>query len=354
MRWGAIVRGEDRGLGILCWEVATALEPDATLGIDMGPWARGFPLHSDRYPADTRWLRFDGEAPRGEHLDLATVLDWAVGADLDVVWSAETFYDWRIPQALRGLGIATVLHTMPEFHRPEAGACTRVWLPTPWRAEHHPGAQLVPIPVNTDRYRPEDYAASPYDPGPLRIIHPAGHRAAMDRNGTLLLLDALRWLTQPIHVTLRTQDTDMPHPNGLPACVTAEVITSSAGDWWTQYGGHHLAVIPRRYGGLCLPAQEAMGAGLGLVMPATSPNDWWPAKLIEASRGPAIRTPAGEIPTATVLVRRLAEQLDRLARHRDEVHALQASAVLWAAAASWENQEDAWRAGLADAVEALA
>jgi glycosyltransferase involved in cell wall biosynthesis len=34
-------------------------------------------------------------------------------------------------------------------------------------------------------------------------------------------------------------------------------------------------VLPRRFGGLCLPVNEALGAGMPVIMPAISPNDSW-------------------------------------------------------------------------------
>jgi glycosyltransferase involved in cell wall biosynthesis len=37
-------------------------------------------------------------------------------------------------------------------------------------------------------------------------------------------------------------------------------------------------VMPRRYGGLCMPVNEALGAGMPVIMPYISPNNSWLSK----------------------------------------------------------------------------
>src|SRR5690349_783963 len=105
------------------------MRPDRTLVIDMGPISRGFVQHPERYPAGLVVEWAGGDLPED------TVRDWIAG--LDVVYSCETFYDWRVVDWCRESRVATVLHAMPEFYRPIAVADCPVpdetWLPTPWR-----------------------------------------------------------------------------------------------------------------------------------------------------------------------------------------------------------------------------
>jgi hypothetical protein len=180
------------------------------------------------------------------------------------------------------------------------------------------------------------------DDGPLRVLHTAGHRAAMDRNGTLLLAEALRWVTRRMHVTITTQDIDVIHPSGIPACVTIDVKVGQEGEWWEQYAGHHVLVMPRRYGGLSLPCQEAMGAGLAVVMPAVSPNEWWPTIRVPAARHSEIQTGAGPISTCMTDVRELARILDWLADSPEEVALSQVHSLAWADDHSWDRLAPLW------------
>lgn len=336
---GMIVRAEDRGLGHLTWEAARAIKPAAIVAIDMGEWARGFPPHAERYPPElTTWATFDGHAPRGEHLDVMAVAD--AFTDCDVVWSAETFYDWRLVRELHRRRIRTVIHTMPEFHREECNAVPNVWLPTPWLAERHPGAPVVPIGVALDRFehvRPAD----PFEDGPLRVLHVAGHRAAMDRNGTQTVVESTAHMQQQVHVTIRTQDAEVASPSPGPH-VTTDVQRLTGGDYWDAYDGHHVLLLPRRYGGLSLPAQEALGAGLGVVMPACEPNEWWPTVRVHAHRSTALQAPAGEIRTYGCDARDVAQAIDFLASHRDDLANAQRLGRAWAEAMAWDNVVDEW------------
>ena len=342
MRIGLIARAENRGLGHITWEVHRHLAPTATLAVSMGELARGFVTHMDRYP-DATWVRFDEHGRLPNH-----AVSWARDNQLDVVYSAETFYDWRIVADCTAAGIGTVLHTMPEFHRrPECDTPSTVWLPTPWRELHHLNARLVPVPVATDR--PWARAADPMDMGPLRVLHVAGHAAAGDRNGTQLFLEALAGIRARVHVTVITQDRGLPGVHDVGPGVTLERVLGGVDDYWEMYGGQHVMVMPRRYGGLCLPVQEAMAAGLAVVMPRVSPNTWWPTRLVPAGRGSDREAPAGPIHTANVDVRALAETITTMAKDRQVVADYQAKSREWAQAHSWEALAPTWLAALGDA-----
>jgi glycosyltransferase involved in cell wall biosynthesis len=46
-------------------------------------------------------------------------------------------------------------------------------------------------------------------------------------------------------------------------------------NYWNNYDQGDVLVAPRRYGGLHLPALEALGAGMPVVMTDISPNNTW-------------------------------------------------------------------------------
>jgi hypothetical protein len=308
----------------------------------MGALARGFPAHPERYP-DALTVPFEGGTlPEGP------VREWLHG--LDVVFSAETFYDWHLCRWATELGVATVCMVMPEFHlhhtqghgMPEPSTW---WAPTPWRLDALPeGTRLVPVPVALDRL------AGPQEPneGHLRVLHVAGHRAMADRNGTLILLQALRSVRRPLHVTITGQDGRLP---ATRTHRTAKITNQPAGaaDYWDLYRAQDVLCLPRRYGGLCLPAQEAMAAGLGLVMGDCEPNSWWPAITIPGTYQGSISCAAGRLPTFNARPSALAAILDQLADHPEQVTHAQAAARAWAETHSWEALAPLWREELARA-----
>jgi hypothetical protein len=335
MRLGVIARGENRGLGILTWEVCRHLNPDKVLLVNMGSLARGFPIHHARYdPSRTTVAHYyDG------HLDERVVRDWLDG--LDVVYSAETFYDRRLVGWGKLAGVKTILHAMPEFLPPDMPRPTRLWLPTPWRAEHAGPHLLVPIPVPLDRWR---WPAVNVD-GPLRVLHVAGHQAAADRNGTVPFLRACSILHEAVDVTVVDQDARS-WSNAKVGPYSTLKIEGPHADYWTMYEGHDVLVMPRRYGGLCLPVQEAIGAGLVPLLPAISPNEWYPAVLTKTSLNGRLFTQAGPIRIGTPLPSSIASAIDLLARDRGALAAQRRRTAGWADEHSWDALLPYWRRAL--------
>ncbi len=344
MRVGLIARADDRGLGVMTHAFYRHLQPERTLVIDMGTIARGFSQHFDRYPGE-RIVTFDGHS-----LPEPAVREWLRG--LDVVYSAETFYDWRVVTWAAQAGVATVCHAMPEFwkhpHQPELPHPDAVWAPTTWRLDLLPeSSPVVPVPVEEDRWSFEPAGTGDR----LQVLHTAGHRAAGDRNGTLQLLVAAQRVHQPMDVWVHCQDERLPQVRSLRPGVTLNLIPGGRGERQPLYAGMHLQVLPRRYGGLCLPAQEALGAGLGLAMSACPPNqETWPLAPLRGQWEGRQPTPSGEVRSFAADATYLARVLDQMARSPAALDDLQLRGVQWAKANSWAELAPLYRERLAEVV----
>lgn len=329
MKLGVIARADDRGIGIQTWELCRALRPAKVLVVDMGELARGFPMHLDRYPGATI-VRWDGA------MDEYAMRRWLRG--LDVVFAVETLYDWRIASWAREMGVATVVQANPEFTRPVdeyEHLPSRWWAPTTWRLGHMPpGTRVVPVPVADDRFR--------FTPAPgadvLRVLHVAGHGAMADRNGTHLLGQALRYVRSRMHVRIVTQD-DRLRLGRVRPTIDLEVVTGGVADYWRLYDDADVLVLPRRYGGLCLPVQEAMAAGLAVVMSDTEPQrSTWPVSLVRSATGaPKLRCPAGRIAQTNARPEAIASELDALAVDRGRLERMKDASVMWARANRWST-----------------
>lgn len=346
MKVGLIARGEDRGLGIQSWEFYRGMRPDRTLLVDMGELARGFPMHADRYP-DAVVAPFDQHQGLPEDI----VRPWLEG--LDVVFAAETMYDQRVITWCNDQGTATVVQLNPEFYKhpsdPNLLHPTMWWAPSPWRLEHlAPNTRLVPVPVALDRFHVE-----PSDPdGPLRVVHVVGHRAASDRNGTTEVLVAAGHLRGRTELTMITQDRRLPSPRVARRFVTTRNVLGGVADYWRMYEGYDVLVLPRRYGGLCLPVQEAMAAGLAVVMTDCEPQrSYWPVVLVPSREQGVLRTATGDVPLHLAHPAALAVTIDRLNANRDELAEWQARGRAWAEAHSWDAMRQFYEDELALAVE---
>lgn len=333
-------RADDRGLGRITHDFYTHMQPARTLVIDMGRWAHQFPQHLDRYP-DATVVPFDGG-----RLDEKVMGQFFTG--LDVALFYETAYDHRAYDVARAAGCRTVLMTMPEFHRHTTETLPHpdvVWAPTSWRLDALPAdTRVVPVPV--------DISPATRRSGALRVLHVGGHRTSGDRNGTIAFLRALRLVRAQIRVRVTSQDQRLPNVNGIPGHVALSKQTGGIDDYRRLYDGADVLVMPRRYGGLCLPVQEALGAGLGVAMTDCEPNPGtWPISPIRGTAGTTIGTPGGPVTLYDPDPASIAETIDRLATTPVEIDQLRGRARAWAAEHTWDVLVPLYRAELERALD---
>lgn len=322
-----LVRCDDRGLGVQTYEAWRHLRPHATVVVDMSFMARParpLPQHPDRY-TDRLVARFDGE----HFLNYEAVLEHLAGCD--VVFSCETFYDWRLIDDLRCRHVGTVIQGNPEFWRAGAPEPTQWWWPTPWRPiADQPEGPIVPVPIPDDAPAP----GGSTDGGPMRVLFPGGLSALADRNGSAVFAQALRQVRSPLRARYASQDAHVAPVRGLLRQVAVERLPHQP-DRWSMFADVDLVVIPRRYGGLCLPAQEAFAAGCAVAMTDVEPNRWWPTIPIRCAGDGAVKMPAGRIPVVNASAAHLATLIDRFAGDRAALDACTRAGAAWADAHRW-------------------
>jgi len=305
------------------------------------PTQTAFPQFPERYsPLKPTYVGWDGSDSLGQ-----TAREWLRG--LDVAYTAETAYDWSLPAMAADMGIGFVIHANPELLRPDRAFTRGVtwWSATPWRIEHLPAAtRVVPMPVATERF--EAIARNRLTRGvrhrPMHFLHPAGHRAAYDRNGTDLLASAMASLRSEIVLYVSGQD------GRIPSFKTRSIVTKVRADtrgkqnYWDTYAEGDVMILPRRYGGNCLPVYEAMAAGLPVLMPDVSPNEMWPGPRIPVVGSTPMSMAAGDIEVADVSAFDVAAAIDDLAQNPGRVVQLQQEARDWAQVNSWEAMRGWW------------
>lgn len=299
MRLGLIARADARGLGIQTKAFHDQMQPAKTMVVDC-PSAQPLPIRRDWYP-NAAWVK-----------GIPSQLDWWEFLDgVDVVYTAETGYGSTLWAEAEQRGMRTVLHANYEFmdvrDRPTVWAA-----PSLWHIHDFPtGAVHLPVPVETHRFQPRE----PH-PGPRHFLHIVGRPAIHDRNGTQDLLYALCHVTAEITVTIRCQD---PHYLAqfegwaAPRNVRINLVSGDVADYADMYDADVL-VMPRRFGGLCLPVNEALGAGMPVVMPDIAPNNQWlPSEwLVPAHHAGSFRAKQ-PVELHTTNHRDLAAKIDELA-----------------------------------------
>jgi hypothetical protein len=327
VKLGVIARMEaGRGLANQTWEVCRHLDPERVLLVDPGRDGR-FTQHPERFARwDTTTVRW-----QGGRLDERTVRRWLRG--LDVVYSAETPYDLRLPQWAAEAGCGVVVQANPEFLSPtDAKAAVTWWVATPWRIKHLPArTRVVPMPAADPPFT--------HQPGDrVRFLHTAGWPAVADRNGTGVFAEAARMTTVGAEFVIRGQ-----HPS-VAACQRRgmRVEQRCVADYWDNYRDADVLVLPRRFGGLCLPAIEAMAVGLPVVMSDCSPNEVWPGPRVPATTTATVATRSGSISLHDTDPHVLAATMDDLAANPELVDKLRAEATEWAAANSWDALKPLW------------
>lgn len=331
-RIGLIARADSRGLGIQTKAFHDAMHPHRTLVVDC-PSANPLPLRRDWYPEAT-WIN-----------GLPTERDFRAWLrDVDVVYTAETGYGQALWAEAEHAGVPTVLHVNPEFldvrDRPTLWAA-----PSMWRYGELPGPKLhLPVPIAAYQAASAGQRSPDAHPGTAarHFLHVIGRPAIHDRNGTEQLLSALRYVQSPIRLTVTCQDPAyVPRLRAgvhIPAHVELVVKDGDVPDNRDLYDGQDILVLPRRFGGLCLPAQEAIGAGMPVVMPAISPNDsWLPAEwLVPAAHSGEFRAKT-TVQLHTADPRALAALIDRFATDAPFFTAATDRARHIAKRMSWDN-----------------
>lgn len=233
---------------------------------------------------------------------------------VDVVFTAETPYDWSLLDLARSMGVKTVIQGNPEFYKHDRprGPTQQPdewWWPSSWRRGSLPEGPHMPCP------QPDVAFGPPIHVGPLRVLHAVGKRAWKDRNGTDVFIQSIRNAREKLKVTMVGMDGDLPEIWPQPN-VEWKLFPNGFKDRWSLYENQDVLVLPRRYGGNCLPALEAAACGLAVVMPNVSPNAEYTQLLTSVSQMRMETLPCGPTPIADPDPYSIATMIDLLAADR--------------------------------------
>lgn len=320
---GLVARADHGGLAAQTLELYRHLHPDRTLIVDLGDKGMG-PADHGRYQPDHPEM----EAVATQGFPTAEQAGWL--AECDVVFTVEATYGLELSIACRRARTRLIVQANPELVTRSELQGAELIFPTSWMADHFPGARVIPVPVALDRFTRRSL------PERLEVLYHPAAPAMLDRNGTELVLEAMRWVEHPMLLVIGAREhRQWPLQIGNVKVRTALPVQN----YWDAYLPEYDAMIlPRRYGGLCLSLQEAAAQGMARITTDRTPEkEWW--GTVRAKVGDRYRAAmkSGAVMVESADPRLLAAEVNRLAAFPDELARSAGQSHDWAWEHSWDR-----------------
>lgn len=267
MRLGIIVRADKTGLGNQTRNLCKMLNPDKVLIIDSRPFNKNeqfFETYKGYYKQISRGFLTDQEINR-------------FLINLDTVITCELFYSNNFVNIANRRGVKTFnqynYEFFDNFSNPNLTLPTQLISPSKWHLEemqNNFGVVYLPPPINSVAFE-DVFQYNNRRVGKRRFLHVVGREAVNDRNGTLDLLDSLQYTTSDFELVVKIQNNSSLPEKYIDPRITFDF--SSPLDEVELYRDFDAMILPRRYAGLCLPMNEALMAGLPVIMTDIDPNN---------------------------------------------------------------------------------
>jgi len=307
---GLFVMSNNSGIGIQSKRLCYLFKPDRILAIDSTPFAKNKKQHWEWYD-NFKGYKVQG-FPKNNEIDVFL-------KGLTKVFCIENPFNFHLLDECKKKGIKLYIQSNWEFSdhlNRDLTLPTKFLMPSYWKVEEMKArfgddkVMYLPPPID-----PQEFAKARninlVKSGKRKFLHIVGTLATYDRNGTLSLLDAVKKSKGDYTMVIRSQ-AELPQGYQI-SDARVEYVVDDTDDLTKMYEGYDAMIIPRRYGGLCLPMIEALISGLPVIMPDISPNNqilpkkWLvPAKITGLFQA---RTP---IDVYSVDIDKLAEKLDEM------------------------------------------
>lgn len=271
MKLGIIAYSTETGLGRQTYNLYKWLKPDKILLVDLFKFNK-MPTNHSIYEGNVRIT--DG-IPTNEDIEWLTNF-------VDNVFYCETPLNYYLHEVAKKKNVRIFQQYNYEFldyfRKPFLHKPTKLIAPSMWNIDFVQNKQFAPV---QHLEVPIDRQDLPFRPiTELKtIIHIIGRPGVHDRNGTLEFIEATKILGDDYKYIVYYQEPEdqraieyfKPVKEKLSQCSNIE-LKSNIEDYRDLYKEGDLLVLPRKYGGLCLPMQEALSSGIPVIMPNISPN----------------------------------------------------------------------------------
>lgn len=292
VRVGLLVYSSQTGLGYQTLALARMLKPYKIMHVDLSMYNQ-FPVNPDVYNDLCTYKRDVVGTPRDD--DFA----W-LATDVDVVFICETPINWNGLNVIRAKGAKSVIQYNYEFlnyyRQPNLPKPDLLLSPSDWyinkvrRDNFAPVVLLRPPLVDFEAFKGSDKLKAR-----KRLnasVHIQGRPTLGDRNGTKTFLDVVEVIEKRKRLKLEyyvygqlpnAQDRTTwqvygQYKDQLDRFRTSKQLEGrfkyyvNTPKQTTMYAKGEVLVLPRKYGGLCLPMNEALASAMPTVMPDITPN----------------------------------------------------------------------------------
>lgn len=261
MRLGIVARMDKSGLGYQTRNLCRMLSPKKVLLIDSTRFN-----NREQYP---QWYEGYEKIVTNGFPNSREVVRFLDG--LDAVLTCEIPYNWQIFSLAKG--IKTYLQHNWEFlyyaRNPKLPIPTKFIAPSLWRIDEmtklYPNTTYVPPPTFDEDFK-EAREINEKRTGKRRFLHIAGHKTHMDRNGTGVLINAVERSKADFELVIKSQ-------HDIHRAYDKRITYDTTEEQADLYKDFDALILPRGYGGLCLPMNEALLSGLPVIMTDVSPNN---------------------------------------------------------------------------------
>lgn len=195
--------------------------------------------------------------------------------DIDVMITCETPYVYEAWNWARMAGVKTYCQPNWELFdgliQPNMPHPDQYLMPSYWMSEEmkelFPNTVYLPPPtIESDFKKAREINLK--RTGKRKFVHIIGRNAIYDRNGWVSVMDALKDIKSDFELTVFSQQemTGYADPRVKYRVFDVE-------DQTELYTDFDALILPRRYGGLCLPMNEALLSGLPVIMTDVCPNN---------------------------------------------------------------------------------
>lgn len=268
MRLGIISYSTNTGLGYQTFELFKNLSPYKTLVIDISAF-NGMPTYHERFTGNVRITK--GLPSRDD-------INWLLQAT-EVVFICESPLNYWMYEEAKRRGIPTIQQYNYEFfdyvRNPDLAKPTLLASPTSWYRQEVIDMNIAPVrmlivPVNREKVKFREIKEC------KTFLHIVGRITYKDRNGTRAFIEASKRLPEFKYVLAIQKPTEAKNLKEYEEikslCAGRIRIVEDLENYEDLYLQGDILVLPRKYGGLCLPMNEALSAGLPVIMPDVSPN----------------------------------------------------------------------------------
>lgn len=357
MKLGLIARSDNSGLGMQTWEFYRHMKPLKTMVVDISKFNNN-KTYPERYGNECMFV-----IGFPQHSQIRAFLD-----GLDVVFIAESAYDPEFYNLAREMGVKTAVQynyefmdwlINPEFPKPDMLIAPSKWHYNEveaWCQANGVQHGYLHCPVDRERlaFRKITKAKT--------FIHNAGRSAAHDRNGTELVIEAARHIKSDVDIIITFQgEQGLPHQATKTVeqygnqvldtgCDKLSLIKGDVGEYWENYEHGDVMLLPRRYGGNCLPLNEALSVGMPVIMLGIDPvNQFLPDNWLiptTTNREFTPRTTVNVFDTDPIYLARKIDEFASLDENRMRWENLEANQI--AQRISWKALEPRYKKALSE------